>query len=119
VGKSSLVNALVPGANLATREIRVKDQRGRHVTAAATLHELPGGGLLVDTPGVRELALEIAPQELPWYFPEMAPFAPRCRFNNCSHTHEPDCAVIAAAEAGTISQRRYNSYLRMLETMER
>ena len=79
--------------------LMVKDDRGRHVTAAATVHDLPGGGLLVDTPGVRELALEMDENELPWYFPEFAALAPACKFRDCSHTHEPDCAVRAAAEA--------------------
>ncbi len=127
VGKSTLINALVPGANLAVREIRMKDQRGRHVTSAATLHELPGlrraqssrGGLLVDTPGVRELAVEMDAAELTWYFPELAEFAPKCKFNNCTHTHEPDCAVRAAAETGKIPPRRYMSYLRILETISK
>ncbi len=117
VGKSTLVNALVPGANLPTRGVRSKDQRGRHVTAAATLHELPGGGIIVDTPGVRELALDMAATELPWYFPELAEHASRCRFNDCTHTHEPCCAVRAAVENGELSPRRYRSYLRILETL--
>jgi len=117
VGKSTLVNALVPGAGLATRSIRAKDQRGRHVTAAATVHDLPGGGLIVDTPGIRELATGITVGELPWYFPEMASLGGQCRFNDCTHTHEPDCAVIAAVEAGRILPRRYRSYLRILETI--
>ena len=127
VGKSALINALVPGADLAVRQIRMKDQRGRHVTSAATLHELPrlrfsrssSGGILVDTPGVRELAVEMDAAELTWYFPELTEFAPQCKFNNCTHTHEPDCAVQAAAEAGKIPQRRYMSYLRILETISK
>ena len=117
VGKSTLVNALVPGADLATRQVRSKDDRGRHMTASATVHELPGGGLIVDTPGVRELAMGIDAAELPWYFPEMAEVAGACRFNDCSHTHEPDCAVRDAVEAGGISLRRYHSYLRILESL--
>jgi len=117
VGKSTLVNALVPGADLATRQVRAKDQRGRHMTASATVHELPEGGILVDTPGVRELAMGIDAAELPWYFPEMAELAGGCRFNDCSHTHEPDCAVRDAVEAGAISLRRYHSYLRILESL--
>lgn len=117
VGKSALVNAIVPGANLPTREIRMKDQRGRHVTAATTVHELPGSGLIVDTPGVRELATGVEPAELPWYFPEMAELAPECRFNDCTHTHEPDCAVRAAVEGGSVPPRRYRSYLRILESL--
>jgi len=117
VGKSTLVNALVPGANLPTGPVRQKDQRGRHVTAAASVHELPGGGLIVDTPGIRELAMGIEATELPWYFPEIAELTPRCRFNDCTHSHEPGCAVRAAVEAGAISARRYRSYLRILETL--
>lgn len=117
VGKSSLVNALVPGAVQATGEIRQKDQRGRHVTAATTMHELPGGGLLIDTPGVRELALEMDVAELTYYFPDIAAVAPQCHFNDCSHTHEPECAVQAAVEEGKISPRRYASYLRILDTL--
>jgi ribosome biogenesis GTPase len=117
VGKSTLVNALVPGANVATSPVRRKDNRGRHVTAAAKLHELPGGGVIVDTPGVRELALEMDAAELPWYFPEFAALTGRCRFNNCTHTHEPDCAVIAAVGAGTIPAYRYDGYLRILQTL--
>ncbi|MHC4715858.1 MAG: ribosome small subunit-dependent GTPase A [Planctomycetota bacterium] len=117
VGKSTLVNALVPGAELATREVRAKDQRGRHMTASATVHALPAGGVIVDTPGIRELATGIDAAELPWYFPEMADLAGDCRFNNCTHTHEPDCAVRDAVEAERIPMRRYHSYLRILETL--
>ena len=117
VGKSTLVNAIVPEADLAVRSIRDKDERGRHCTAAATLHQLPGGGMIVDTPGVRELALEMKAAELPWYFPEMAALAGGCKFNNCTHSHEPSCAVQAAVETGEITQRRYRSYLRILDTL--
>jgi len=117
VGKSSIINALVPGANVPTKTIRMKDKRGRHATAAAKLYELPGGGILVDTPGVRELAVEMDQTELPWYFPEMASLAGECKFNNCTHIHEPDCAVRRAAEAGRIPPRRYQGYLRIMETL--
>ncbi len=117
VGKSSLINAVVPGANVPTREVRAKDQRGRHATGAARVYELPGGGLLVDTPGVRELAVEMQPTELAWYFPEMAALAQQCKFNDCTHTHEPDCAVRSAIETGQIPARRYQGYLRILEML--
>jgi len=119
-GKSSLINALVPGATATVREIRMKDQRGRHTTAAAAVYDLPieSGGLLVDTPGVRELAVEMDITELPWYFPEFERFAPKCKFNDCSHTHEPSCAVIAAVESGEIPPHRFQSYLRMVEALE-
>ena len=118
VGKSSLINRLVPTANLPTRTVRPADQRGRHTTSSASIYELPGGGTLVDTPGIRELALPIDPAELPWYFPEFEHFATRCKFNNCTHTHEPACAVAAAVEAGKIPSRRFRSYLRLRETLE-
>jgi ribosome biogenesis GTPase len=117
VGKSTLVNALVPGAELATRSVRARDQRGRHVTASTTVHELPGGGLIVDTPGVRELAVEMEPSEVPWYFPDFAEVASACRFGNCTHTHEPHCAVRRAVEDGRIAPGRYRRYLRILETI--
>jgi ribosome biogenesis GTPase len=134
-GKSTIINALVPGALAATRPIRMKDQRGRHTTAAAAVYDLSplaqagqapaaegsapySGGLLVDTPGVRELGMEMEPGELSWYFPEFEPFARNCHFNDCSHTHEPQCAVITAVEQGTISARRYESYLRLAETIQ-
>ena len=118
VGKSSLVNALLPGEDVATRPVREKDDRGRHVTAAVSIYDLPGGGLLVDTPGVRELAVDMDVTELPWYFPELAALAPQCKFNDCSHTHEPQCAVRQAAEEGRIPPRRFVAYLKILETLE-
>jgi len=136
VGKSALVNALVPDADATTRAIRLKDSRGRHTTAAAAVYDLPvldaeppedapaelpvgvgPGGILVDTPGVRELGVGIDLEELPWYFPEFEPFIPDCRFNNCTHTHEPDCAVLHAVETAQIPLRRYESYLRIRESL--
>ncbi len=116
-GKTTLINAIVPGAQAATQPVRAKDQRGRHTTSAAVVYDLPGGGLIIDTPGIRELAVQLSADQLPWYFPEFEQVAPRCKFNNCTHTHEPDCAVIAAVEDGAIPSRRYDSYLRILETI--
>ncbi len=116
VGKSSLLNALAPELALVTREVRGRDNRGRHTTSAATLYRLPFGAI-VDTPGIRELGLEIDPADLPWYFPEFESLAPDCKFRNCTHTHEPDCAVIAAVAEGAIPTRRYDSYVRILESM--
>jgi ribosome biogenesis GTPase len=118
VGKSTLINALIPSANALTRSIRTKDNRGRHTTSAAVIYDLPCGGMLVDTPGIRELAMDIPADELPWYFPEFEPYLGQCKFNNCTHTHEPDCAVIAAIEAGEIPLKRFESYLRLLESLE-
>lgn len=131
VGKSTLINALVPGAAAATGPVRMRDERGRHTTAAAAVYDLPAesgvgvspamgssAGLLVDTPGVRELAVHMEITELSWYFPEFEAPARDCRFNDCTHTHEPDCAVLAAVEAAQIDPRRYESYLRLAETCE-
>ncbi len=118
VGKSSLINAMLPGMNLVTGAVRARDERGRHTTAASTIHILPGGGLIIDTPGVRELALEMDAGELNWYFPEIAAESAKCKFNNCTHTHEPNCAVQQAAEEGRIPPRRYMSYLRIFATLQ-
>jgi len=117
VGKSTLINAIVPDANAATRTVRAADERGRHTTTAAVVYDLPGGGMLIDTPGIRELGMRLDATELPWYFPEFEALAPACRFNNCTHTHEPECAVLRAVEAGDIVPRRYESYLRILDTL--
>lgn len=118
VGKSTLINALIPGAKAITGVVRIKDQRGRHTTTAANVYDLPKGGMLVDTPGLRELGMSITAQQLPWYFPEFDPLLPLCRFRDCTHTHEPGCAVIEAVGLEKISPRRYQSYLNILETIE-
>lgn len=118
VGKTSLINAIIPGTDAVTKTIRTKNQRGRHTTSATTIYDLPSGAMIVDTPGLRELALNLTRAELPWYFPRFAQLAGKCKFNNCTHSHEPGCAVIAAVEDGSISQRRYDSYIRILETLE-
>ena len=123
VGKSSLINALVPSASAATGLVRIKDQRGRHTTASAGVYYLEGPGqdrvsMLIDTPGVRELGMRMDAAELPWYFPEFEAFSRGCKFNDCTHTHEPHCAVIAAAQEGKIVPQRLASYLRLMETLE-
>ena len=117
VGKTTLINAMIPDTNAATRTVRGKDKRGRHTTSAAVVYELPGGGMIVDTPGIRELGMMLDADELPWYFPEIEQIAPDCRFNDCTHTHEPNCAVLSAVERGQMPRRRYVSYLRLLETL--
>ena len=116
-GKSALINAMIPGAGAQTGAVRLKDERGRHTTSAAATYTLPAGGLIVDTPGVRELGIHLDAAELPWYFPEFEALAPECKFRDCTHTHEPNCAVLAAVEAGQIPPRRYESYLRILDTL--
>ena len=118
VGKSTLINAIVPGAGAVTGAVRQKDERGRHTTTSANIYELPGGGVLFDTPGLRELGVDIDAAELPWYFPEFEEPARQCRFRDCTHTHEPDCGVREAAEAGEIHPRRYHSYLRLLDDLQ-
>jgi ribosome biogenesis GTPase len=118
VGKTTLVNAMIPTARGKTRSVRAKDERGRHTTSAAVVYDLPDGGILVDTPGIRELGMYIQPEELPWFFPEFEDLAGQCKFNNCTHTHEPNCAVRRAVDDGQIPSRRYRSYLRILETLQ-
>ena len=110
VGKSTLVNRLVGTDVLATADVR-SDELGRHTTTRRQLVRLPGGGLLLDTPGLRELQLSGA--DLGETFPEIAALAPACRFRDCSHTHEPGCAVRAAVDTGEISRDRYESYLKL------
>jgi len=112
VGKSSLINALLPALTLKTGEVSDWSDKGMHTTTFAEMHELPEGGFIVDTPGIRELGIiDIEPQELGHFFPEMRNRMNDCRFNNCRHINEPGCAVIAAVEAGEIEVSRYESYL--------
>lgn len=115
VGKSSLVNALVGDAAAETAEVGGKRGQGRHTTSVATLHWLDDDTGVVDTPGVRSLAMTgISPQELAGYFPEFVDLIAECRFRDCSHDHEPGCAVREAAQTGAIPEARYESYLRLL-----
>lgn len=118
VGKTTIINALLPSADGATRTVRPKDNRGRHTTTSAVVYELDCGGMLVDTPGIRELGVHMDAAELTWYFPEFEQYGANCKFNDCTHTHEPDCAVIKAVESGDILPRRYESYLRILDTLK-
>ncbi len=113
VGKSSLFNAVQPGLNLETGEVSTALNKGRHTTRVAELIalDLPGGGFLADTPGIRELGLWRFPTEdLAWCFMEFRPFLGGCYFSSCSHIHEPDCAVLAAVAQGQISKERWESY---------
>ncbi|MEM6287398.1 MAG: ribosome small subunit-dependent GTPase A [Bacteroidota bacterium] len=118
VGKSSLLNAVEPGLGLRTSEVSEKTNKGRHTTTFATLHEA-GGGWVADTPGIREFGIwDMTPQELGGYFVEFREHIPYCRFPDCTHNHEPGCAVQAAVDAGEITPERYGSYLAILETVE-
>ncbi len=113
-GKSSLLNAMQPGLGLAVREVSHRTKKGRHTTVVRQLFPLDGGGYVADTPGWKSLALwDTEPEEIDGYFPEIAPLVAECAFSDCTHTHEPGCAVRAAVEAGKIHPERYESYLRL------
>jgi len=114
VGKSSLLNVVQPGLGLAVREVSDAVNKGRHMTNVRELFPLTGGGYVADTPGLKSLALwDTEAEELDGYFPELAPLVAQCQFSDCSHDHEPDCAVLRAVEAGRIHPLRYESYLRL------
>jgi len=118
VGKSSLLNALQPELDLATNTLRAADGKGRHTTTGSSLYELPHGIRIIDTPGIREFGLwKLTREEARWYFPEFADLAPCCRFTDCTHLHEPECAVKRAANTGRISPARYESYRRVASTL--
>lgn len=120
VGKSTIIKALVPGAEVRTGQISDAHNKGRHTTTHAAMYTLPEGGYVIDTPGVKGFGLiDIAPQELARYYPEMMRRVHDCRFPNCTHTHEPGCAVREAVEAGEIAESRYISYLKTLEEDEK
>jgi len=114
VGKSSLLNAIQPGLGLAVSEISIAMNKGKHTTVVRQLFPLKDGGYVADTPGWKSLALwDTRPEEMDAYFPELAPLVAECQFSDCSHTHEPGCAVLAALKAGKIFPARYESYLRL------
>ncbi len=114
VGKSSLLNAMQPGLGLQVRAVSEVTTKGRHTTQVRELFPLEFGGYVADTPGIRSLSLwDTEPEELDAYFVEMRDLVSDCQFNDCTHTHEPGCAVRAAVESGKISQERYKSYLRL------
>jgi ribosome biogenesis GTPase / thiamine phosphate phosphatase len=113
VGKSRLVNALVGSATQEVGDVRESDQRGRHTTTARELVSLPGGGWLVDTPGLRSVALWEADEGLSRVFSDIEALAARCRFSNCSHGPEPGCAIRAAIASGGLDEARYEHYRRL------
>ena len=118
VGKSSLLNTMFPGLNLRVGAISESVNKGRHTTVGASLHPLPGGGFVADTPGLREVGLwELAPARLADCFPEMRDLAADCRFADCSHLIEPGCAIRGALERGDIAAERYESYGKLLEEL--
>jgi ribosome biogenesis GTPase len=112
VGKSSLINRLLPDLDLRTHMVSEWSDKGMHTTTFAEMFELPQGGYIIDTPGIRELGvIDIEKEVLSHFFPEMRERMNQCRFNNCRHINEPGCAVLDALEEGEISPSRYNSYL--------
>ena len=118
VGKSAILNAIHPGYRLVEGSISEATGKGRHTTSTAQLLPLPGGGFVVDTPGVREFGLwDLAPARLPQCFPELARFSRHCSFASCAHVEEPDCAVRDAAQRGELSSRRYTSYLKLRQEL--
>jgi ribosome biogenesis GTPase len=113
-GKSTLLNAIQPGLGLPTQEVSEATGKGVHTTVFPELLSLDGGGYVADTPGLKALALwDIEPEELDAYFVEISPLVAECEFSDCTHIHEPGCAVIKAVEKGKISPERYDSYLRI------
>lgn len=119
VGKSSLINYILKGANIKTQEVSEWSGKGLHTTTFAGMFDLPEGGMIIDTPGMREFAIaDISKQELSHYLPEMRVLLSSCQFNNCMHTNEPGCAVKNAVAEGVIHEDRYISYYNILESME-
>lgn len=119
VGKSSFINYLFPELDINTQEVSDWSGKGLHTTTFAQMYDLPKGGAVIDTPGMRELALvNIEKEELAQYFPEMRSVMNDCQFNNCQHINEPGCAVKAAVEKGTISEARFYSYIDLWHTMQ-
>lgn len=119
VGKTSLLNAVQPELGLRVKEVSEATGKGMHTTRHTELIPLDDGGYVGDTPGIRGLALfDVEPEELDAYYREIAPLVTDCQFSNCTHRDEPNCAVRAAVEAGTVSAERYDSYLRLREELE-
>lgn len=120
VGKSSFINAIFPSFQLKTQDVSGWSGKGMHTTTFAEMFDLPGGGRIIDTPGMREFGIvDISKQELSHYFPEMRAILNECQFNNCLHINEPGCAVKKAVEEEVINTERYISYWNILDSMDR
>ena len=116
VGKSSIINLLVPDAHVRVGDVSHTHHKGMHTTTFSELLDLPGGGAIIDTPGVKAFGtIDFERAEVAHYFPEIFRISDNCRFNNCTHTHEPGCAVLEAVEQGKIAPSRFTSYLSILE----
>ncbi|MCH8149043.1 MAG: ribosome small subunit-dependent GTPase A [Planctomycetes bacterium] len=119
VGKSTLLNAVDPGLDLRIGEVSQDTQKGRHTTTTSRLLKLSFGGYVVDTPGIRQFQLwDVIPKEVAGYFRDLRPFESQCRFPNCTHTHEEDCAVKNAVADDLLDERRYTSYCQLVEEEE-
>lgn len=115
VGKSSIINHLIPDANLRVGDVSQTHHTGMHTTTFSEMLDLPGGGCIIDTPGVKGFGtIDFKREEVAHYFPEIFKESEGCRFGNCTHTHEPGCAVLKAVEKHYISESRYNSYLSII-----
>jgi len=120
VGKSTLIGAVEPSIDIRTGEISAAHGKGRHTTTFSQMYPLPSGGAVIDTPGIKGFGLiDIADDELWHYFPEMMERASECQFYNCTHTHEPNCAIVEAVRRGEIAVERYESYLKILDEDEK
>jgi len=116
VGKSTLINTLSPGLDLKTANVSAQHEQGQHTTTFAEMFDLEGGAKIIDTPGIKGFGVvDIQREELSGYFVEFSALKEQCKFNNCMHINEPQCAVKAASEKGEIAQSRYKSYLQLLE----
>ncbi len=116
VGKSTLLNAILPDANAQTGNLSQKTKRGKHTTRHVEIFEVPGGGMIYDTPGFTSFdILEVPEEELDFHYPEMAEYKGKCHYDDCRHVKEPDCAVRKALEEGKISKIRYRSYISQIE----
>ena len=119
VGKSTLLNLLIPDAHARVAEISEAHDAGMHTTTFSEMLDVPGGGYLIDTPGIKGFGtFDMEPEEITSYFKEIFQFSQECRFSNCTHTHEPGCAVLQAVENHHIALSRYESYLGMLKDKE-
>jgi len=115
VGKSSLINELIPDLNLRVNEISTKSKLGKHTTTNTTLYHIPSGGDLIDSPGIREFQLDdLTDKEILSGFREFKPFIGQCKFRNCAHINEPNCAIKQAVESGEIHMQRYQNYLNLI-----